>query len=178
MADGPDHDALPSDEHLRLAGFALAHALGSIDGDGTLYTHAVVNREGSIQLVRYDADSIPESIVAARRDLPTRLGPSGLAALVYDGYVTIDRDRRDALIVDLIAAGGKIVGSLQQRYRPGRFGLAMFLRHMGVPVPGGLQVIGPPITDSTLRPGASEALTRGLAEHPYGRRVYRLSDRG
>lgn len=178
MTDRPDDDALPSDEHLYLAGFTLAHALGSIDGGDTLYTLAVVDREGTRQLIRYDADSIPESIVGARRDLSTRLGSTGLAALVYDGYVTIDRDRRDALMVDLIAPGGKIVGSLQQRYRPGRFGFAMFLRHMGVPIPGGLQVIGPPISDSTLRPLASEALTRGLAEHPYGRRVYRLSDRG
>lgn len=178
MTDSPDHDALPSDEHLQLAGFALAHALGSIDGGGTLCTLAVVDREGNYQLVRYEADSIPDSIVAARRDLPTRLGSAGLAALVYDGYVTMDRERHDALIVDLIAPGGKIVGSLQQRYRPGRFGFAMFLRDVGVPIPGGLQVIGPPITELSRRPGGSEAFTRGLVEHPYGRRVYRLSDRG
>src|SRR5687768_5958081 len=107
MPDGPDDDAFPSDEHLRLAGFALAHALGSIDGGDTLYTLAVVDREGTRQFIRYDADSIPESIVGARRDLPTRLGSTGIAALVYDGYVTIDRDRRDALMVELIAPGGK-----------------------------------------------------------------------
>ncbi len=178
MAIGPDKETLPNSEHLRLAGYALAHALGSIDGGGTLCTLAFVEREGKRELVRYEADSIPESIMMARGDLRTCLGTGGHAVLVYDGYVTINRVRHDALLVDLITPGGNVVGNLIQRYRPGRFGPVGLLRALGAPLPGGLTVVGQPIAEAPLPPGASVALTRGLADHRYGRRVYRLSDIG
>ena len=168
--------AAVSEAHLSLAGFALAHALGSIDGGGTLCTLAIVEREGERELVRYEADSIPESIVLANRDIAARIGSAGRAALVYDGYVTIERVRHDALLVDLVLPGGAAVATLMQPYRPGRFGPVGLLRALGVPVPGGLAVIGQPISESPLPPEASAALSRGLAEHPYGRRAYRLSD--
>lgn len=176
MSLSPDRQSAASEAHLRLAGFALAHALGSIDGGGTLCTLAFVEREGGRELVRYEAESIPESIVMARADLRTQLGSAGHAVLVYDGYATIDRVRNDALLVDLIAPGGTIVGSLVQRYRPGRFGLVGLLRGLGVPLPGGLAVVGQPVAESPMPPYASVALTRGLADHPYGRRAYRLAE--
>jgi hypothetical protein len=71
-------------EHLRLAGWALAHALGSVDGGGTLCTLAIVDDDGPRQFVRYEADSVAESIDVTRIDLRSRLGPAGRAALVYD----------------------------------------------------------------------------------------------
>ena len=171
-----DPDPSPvSDRHFRLAGFALAHALGSIDGGGTLCTLAVVALEGERALVRFEAQSIPESIVLANRDLPARIGSTGMAALVSDGYVTIERVRHDALLVDLIMPGGITAATVIQAYRPGRFGPIGLLRAVGVPLPGGLAVIGRPISESPLPPEALAALTHGLAEHPYGRRAYRLS---
>jgi hypothetical protein len=172
---GPDPRPTVTDEHLRLAGFALAHALGSIDGGGTLCTLAFVEQDGARELVRYEADSIPESIVMARADLRTQLGSAGHAVLVYDGYATIDRVRHDALLVDLIVQGGTTVAGLLQRYWPGRFGPAALLRVLGVPIPGGLAIVGRPYSESTLPPDASIALTRGLADHPYGLRAYGLA---
>ncbi len=173
---GPEPHATMTEAHLRLAGFALAHALGSIDGGGTLCTLAFVEREGQRELVRYEADSIPESIAMARSDLRNAMGSAGNAALVFDGYVTVDRVRDDALLVDLITSGGTVVGTLVQRYRPGRFGAVGLLRALGVPLPGGLAVVGQPISESPLPPDASVALTRGLADHPYGRKAYRLAE--
>lgn len=178
MSLGPDPLPTVSDAHLRLAGFALAHALGSIDGGGTLCTLAFVEREGERELVRYEADSIPESIVMARADLRTQLRSAGHAVLVYDGYATIDRVRHDALLVDLITPGGTIVASLLQRYRPGRFGPVGLLRALGLPLPGSLAVVGRPYSESPLPPDAPIALTRGLADHPYGRRAYGLANQG
>lgn len=175
MSLDADRNFAATEAHLRLAGFALAHALGSIDGGGTLCTLAFVEQEGERELVRYEAETIPESIAMARTDLRTSLGSAGLAVLVYDGYVTLDRVRHDALLVDLIAPGGTVVGNLVQRYRPGRFGPVGLLRALGVPLPGGLAVVGQPVTESPLPPDASVALTSGLADHPYGRRAYRLA---
>jgi hypothetical protein len=80
------------------------------------------------------------------------------------------------MIVELIGPGPRTLASFLQRYRPGRFGPVSLLRAIGIPLPGGLRVIGQPITESSLGPGSSEAVTRGLVEHPYGRRMYRLSE--
>jgi hypothetical protein len=168
----PDHGSVASEAHLRLAGFALAHALASIDGGGTLCTLAFVDRGGERELLRYEADSVADSVAMARTDLRARLGVDGRGALVYDGYLTLDRVRHDALLVDLVAPDGQVVANLVQPYRPGRFGPAGLLRAVGVPLPGGLRVIGPPISESSLPADASTALASGLAEHPYGRKAY------
>ena len=165
----------PTDAHLRLAGFALAHALGSIDAGGTLCTLAFVERQDQRELVRYDADSIADSIALARNDLRTSLEQGGYAALVYDGYATVGDVRHDALMVDLIDRDGTVVAQLVQQYRPGRLWPFGLLRLVGLPLPGGLVVVGDPIAQSPLRPAASVEFTRGLADHPYGRRTYRLS---
>jgi hypothetical protein len=174
--DLDDSPEAPPAEHLRLAGWALAHALGSVDGWGTLCTLAIVDHDGARQLVRYEAGSVAESIDAARVDLRSRLGPAGRAALVYDGYATLDRVRTDAMIVELIGPGPRTLASLLQPYRPGRFRPLALLRAIGIPLPGGVRVIGSPITESLLAPHSSDALTRGLAEHPYGRRMYGRSE--
>jgi hypothetical protein len=165
-----------TDAHLRAAGFALAHALGSLDADpgGTLCTLAYVERDKAANLFRYEAESIQESVALARRDLPARLGAGGCAALVYDGYVTQERVRRDALIVELIDSSGKVLTRLTQAYRPARLRALGLLRALGMPLPGRIEIIGPPTTEASLPAGASAALTDGLATHPFGRRIYRL----
>jgi hypothetical protein len=168
-------DRLPIPDHLRLAGFALAHALGSIDGGHALCTLAFVDRDGDrrLDLVRYPAASIADSVATARSDLRTRTGSTGIAALVYDGYVTMDRVRSDALIVDLVMPDGTVVANLIQRYRPGRFSLLAILRMVGIPMPGGLRVVGEPIADPSLDGAGATALWEGLREHRYGRKAYR-----
>ena len=165
----------PTQAQFRTAGFALAHALGSVEGGETLCTLAIVRRGEIIELVRYEAPTGPASVLGAHKDLSTRVGAGAHAALVYDGYATIDDVRRDAMIVELIGPDGTVQARLIQLYRPARFGrLPGLLRSRGAPLPGGVQVIGQPTAEGPLPEGASEALTRGLAEHPYGRKAYRL----
>ena len=53
---------------LRLAGFALAHAAWSVEDGETLCTLAMVEVRGDRELVRYEADSITESVDLAQAD--------------------------------------------------------------------------------------------------------------
>jgi len=165
----------PTRAQLRSAGFALAHALASVEGGDTLCTLAIVRRDEKVELIRYEAPTGPASVLGAHKDLSTRLSAGGDAALVYDGYATIDDVRRDAMIVEILGPDGVVQARLLQPYRPARFGrLLGLLRARGAPLPGGVQVIGQPMAESPLPEGASDALARGLAEYPYGRKAYRL----
>jgi len=172
VQDGPSH---PAEEHYRLAGVALAHALGSIEGGGPLCTLALVKTKDRMNFVRYEAKTIPVSIVGARRDLRDRLASGGHAVLVYDGFATVDDDRRDAMIVELIAQDGTALASLVQRYRPSRLGGLFGLARAFVPVPGGVAVIGEPIPTQPISESEAAFLRHGLAEHPEGRRLYHLA---
>ena len=71
---------------MRLGGFALAHAAWSVEDGETLCTLAVLEIDGERELVRYEADSIPESVEAAHADLDARLSGGGVAALVMDTF--------------------------------------------------------------------------------------------
>ena len=175
MDPAQTHVSPSSEEHYRLAGVALAHALGSIEGGGPLCTLALVKTSDRMDFVRYEAKTIPVSIVGARRDLRERLGSGGQAVLVYDGFATVDNDRRDAMIVELIAPDGTALASLVQRYRPSRLRGLLGLARLFVPVHGGVAVIGEPIPEEPLSESEATALTHGLAEHPEGRRLYHLA---
>ena len=178
MDTASDDGSVPSEEHYRSAGIALAHALGSIEGGGPLCTLALVKTAERIELVRYEAKTIPVSIVGARRDLRERLRAGGHAVLVYDGFATVDDDRRDAMIVELVGGDGTALATLVQRYRPSRLGGPLGLvRAFGLPVPGGIAVIGEPVPDQPLAQSEEAALMRGLADHPSGRRLFRRPQR-
>ena len=121
----------PTIEHLHLAGMALAHAVWSIEDGETLCTMSMLDEHGERSLTRYESDTIPESVEAALGDLKDRLTDGAFAALVYDGYFTDDDgDRRDALIVELVAASppgsektAAHLGRIAQRYEPASGGI-------------------------------------------------------
>jgi hypothetical protein len=151
-------------EALRLAGFALAHAMWSIRGGHTLATLAFADHDGSRDLVRYVDAEIAATLVMAHEDLAERLVGGGLAALVYDGYATIDGGRTDALIVEVIAPHDVTVGKVIQQYEPGRRS-----RIPVIGLGGHARAIGPPQLDRDLDvPGAMEAIVEGARSHPDG----------
>jgi len=156
---------------LRLGGFALAHAAWSVEDGETLCTLAVLEIDGERELVRYEADSIPESVEAAHADLDARLSGGGVAALVMDTFATPEGGaRRDTLYVELFACGPRQVGSIIQPYVPAR--------GRRIPVIGRRQafaVLGSPeITDEIERPDAERQLIAGILEHPHGPRLWRI----
>jgi hypothetical protein len=153
---------------LRNAGFALAHAAGSIWLGGTLCTLAVVTLDGQRQLFRYAAESIPESIRIAEEHLASHIGEGGCGALVYDGFVTPDDGRRsDALMVEIVGPGGVRMGRFVQPYWPAR--------RLGLPLLGrAFAIAGRPIIDWSIECDDPEtAIFSGVREHPFGARLLR-----
>jgi hypothetical protein len=149
---------------LRLAGFALAHAVWSIEDGETLCTLALIERVGGArELNRYEAPTIADSLDAAFGDLEARLRPGDSAAVVFDGFVTPPGGvRTDALVVDLFREGGEVLGRIVQPYRPARRSRMPFAK------PSGFALLGPPQPgDSFGADSAAEPLVlEGARDHP------------
>jgi hypothetical protein len=154
---------------LRTAGFALAHAAGSIQLGGTLCTLAVVASDGQNTLFRYEAPTIPDSIANAYEHLAGRIGDGEHGALVFEGFVTPNGgERSDALIVEILGPGGVRQGRVMQAYRPAqRLGLPIFGRRFAA--------LGPPVIDEAIEQGEAEAMVyEGARDHPFGARLFGL----
>jgi hypothetical protein len=154
---------------LRNAGFALAHGIGSIKLGGTLCTLAVGITEGRRTIYRYEARSIVESLAAAHGHLAHQIGTGAYAALVYDGFVTSsERERTDALMVEILGPHGLPMGRVAQAYEPGRrFGLPFVGRTCSV--------LGSLIIEEVIdHDDPASAIYEGIREYPYGARLFRL----
>ncbi len=155
---------------LRTAGFALAHAIGSIRFGGTLCTLAIFENDGERILVRYEAENIPASVANAHAHLGEVIGESGHGVLVYDGFMTpANGERSDALIVEILGPKGEQKGHFIQGYRPAR--------RFGLPIVGrGCTVLGAPFIDESIEDdNAQEVIYDGVRDHPFGARLFGLS---
>jgi hypothetical protein len=154
-----------SSAHLRLASMALAHAVWSVEDGETLTTMAMLEEREGRSLTRYEADTIQESVEEALFELKGHLTGTSFAALVYDGFYTDDEgDRRDALIVELLAANtpgesettASQLGRIAQRYIPGE---RSFLRRKRV------ELYGQPLLFGSVAGNAVELVIEGALEH-------------
>ena len=155
-----------TDEHLRLAGFALAHAVWSIEDGETLCTLSLHERDGEREVGRYEAPSIPDSLEMAHEHLAAAVADGGTAAVVYDGYRrTDDGERRDALIVELFGSGFEPVGLVVQEYVPATRARLPFGRSKG------FRLVGRPLV-AGLPAAATETIVTGALEHEKARRHF------
>jgi len=154
---------------LRLAGFALAHAAWSVEDGETLCTLAMVEVRGDRELVRYEADSITESVDLAQADLGRRLENGGYAALVVDGYATPEGGTRtDALIVELLGPSGRSMGRVVQPYHAAHRSRIPFVGRAS-----GFAILGKPMVSDDLDvPDAESVLLESAREHPRAGRLF------
>jgi hypothetical protein len=154
---------------LRLAGFALAHAAWSVEDGETLCTLAMVEVGGDREFVRYEADSIPESVDLAQADLRAKLGNGGYAALVMDGFATpAGGSRTDTLIVELLGPGGRSLGKVVQPYRAARRSRIPFVGRAS-----GFAILGEPIVSDEIQvTDAQRVLLDSAREHPEAGRLF------
>lgn len=96
---------------------ALDHAVGSIAHTGGPMTPFVLCAEGDrAELHRFVAVTVEEGLERAREFLKT-VGPEVTqVALAYDGYVTVDDVRTDAVMIEVQAAGTPMSDIFAQRY--------------------------------------------------------------
>ena len=96
---------------------AVDHAVGSIADAGGPMTPFVLCAEGDkVGLHRFVAATVEEGLDHAREFIK-HVGPEiTQVALAYDGYVTVDDVRTDAVLVDVQAAGTPTSDVFAQRY--------------------------------------------------------------
>ncbi|MBS4753216.1 hypothetical protein KG112_10420 [Nocardioides sp. zg-ZUI104] len=96
----------------------LDHAVDSLAGGGPLTPFAVVVQRGEKTLHRFADETLEEGVAAARAFLGGHPGAEA-AALAYDGYLTREGVRTDAVYVEVHRRGRPTAGCLAQRYAPG-----------------------------------------------------------
>lgn len=153
---------------LRLAGYALAHAIWSIEDGETLATLAMTDIRGERMLHRFVDDTIPATVDRARLELRRLLGEGDSAALIFDGYATAEGGgRTDALAVEVLRGGGVPVGYILQPYRPARRRILLIGR------PSGFALLElPSVMDGFDVPDPESYVMAGVREHGKADRHY------
>jgi hypothetical protein len=101
-----------------LAFFALDHAVESVTSEGPLIPFALVEDEArDRRLERFMAGTLEEAQEEARQHVRAASAPR--VAIAYDGYLTVDGERSDAVFVEAQESGDASGLILAQRYRPG-----------------------------------------------------------
>jgi len=112
------------EELVDLALEALDHAAESVSAGGTLIPFAIEVINGEKTLHRHVAETFEESVEMALLSLKGR-GDLDAAVVAYDGYLTVDGERTDAVFARVQACDQDSSLVFAQRYRPKR-GLKRF----------------------------------------------------
>lgn len=104
---------------LDLAFLALDHGIGSISDAGgeTLIPFVLTQDRSGRHLRRFVADTLEESVAAARSHLAGLPTSVETVALAFDGFVTIQGTRSEAIIVQAQRRGFSQSANYAQRYQ-------------------------------------------------------------
>jgi hypothetical protein len=105
---------------IKFAGFALSHAIWSVSDGATLCTLAFTENENERRLYRFEADSISKSVEIANQKLSELQPMIKQWALVYDGYMNLNSEKVDALIVQLWSVS-QISAKIVQKYKSAKY---------------------------------------------------------
>ena len=88
----------------RLAGFFAAHAIWSVSEGDTLIPMLAYTRESDDRTMeRFVGEDLAQGVAEGKRKLKSNEMDADDAALVYDGLITIRREKVDAIIVEMRA---------------------------------------------------------------------------
>jgi hypothetical protein len=101
-----------------LAFAALDHAVSSVEAGGPLIPFAMTEDGAGRNLTRFMAEPLEEGQERARQH--ARAATEALrVAITFDGYLTVEGERSDAVFVEAQERGTPSGIILAQRYRPG-----------------------------------------------------------
>lgn len=106
-----------SDDLMELVFAALDHGVESVTDGGPLVPFVLVEGAEGRELTRFVADTLEEGQARARE----HAAASGAerVAVAYDGYLTVQGERSDAVFVEAQERGTDATAIFAQRYRPG-----------------------------------------------------------
>ena len=114
----------PSDELYALVGFVVTHAVDSVRGGGPLVPFAVTEDAEGRKMNRFLMETLEDGQEAARQHV--RETAAARVAVAYDGYLTLDGSRSDAVFVEVCERGAETGLVFAQRYRPASSKLRRF----------------------------------------------------
>ena len=110
-----------SEELVQLAFTALDHAIGSVVSSGADLVPFVIREKGDRRdLQRYLAGQLQESVAAARQSVREEPLPDRVA-VAWDGFVTTEDGRQEAVFVESYEQGTPAGFILAQRYQRAGF---------------------------------------------------------
>lgn len=146
-------------------GFFMAHAVWCVSDGETLVPFAgAEDADGNRRLTRFVAERIEESVARGKEWLQSGSKGAAAAVTIFDGYITLDDGRTDALLAEVRDySNDGAHATWAAPYRPA--GSA-----------GGFTVGRPALIDfgpgSPDGPRLAEALWRGVAAHKEGAAVW------
>ncbi|HEX3054236.1 MAG TPA: hypothetical protein VHP83_26510 [Aggregatilineaceae bacterium] len=106
---------------LTLIFFAMDHGIQSVSGGGPLTPFVMSQTDEKPDLHRFAAETLEEGVSRALEFVAT-LPPTVKAyAVAFDGYITIDHEQFDAVIVEAGERGKEFSFTFAQRYMPTDF---------------------------------------------------------
>ena len=106
-----------SDELLDLVFAALDHGIGSVEDGGPLIPFVLAETAGGRELTRFAAETLEEGVAQARQHAGA--SAADRVAVAYDGYLTVEGERSDAIFVEAQERTAPSSVVFAQRYRPG-----------------------------------------------------------
>ena len=143
-------------ELLDLVGAALDHGVRSVEGGGPMIPFVIHHGPDGATLHRFVAETLEEGQDRARA-FAWQAGPATLRiALAYDGYLTLDGERRDAIFVQAQAADTPTSDLFAQQYehRAGTVVEVGNAKHVDVNLP---PLLAPALDQAHTRPPAGTA---------------------
>lgn len=107
----------PSQEFADFLWLALDHGFGSIEnGGGPLIPFTMtVNVDGARKLTRYASEQLEKGVALAQESIRPDISLR-MYAIAWDGFVTMDGKRTDAIIVEAGEKGARLAAVFCQRY--------------------------------------------------------------
>ncbi|UPG87439.1 hypothetical protein L2Y94_08825 [Luteibacter aegosomatis] len=94
------------EQAIELAGFFAAHAVWCVsEGEALVPMLAHLDRSGVRSMSRLVANRLEEGVEEGKRQLEADAYDRACAVLVYDGYITLESGKTDALFIDIRAYG-------------------------------------------------------------------------
>jgi len=110
-------EILVGDELMDLVFAALDHGVDSVSGGGPLIPFVLTEGPDGRNLSRFAAETLEEGHSQALRYAAS--SDADRVAVAYDGYLTVEGERSDAVFVEAQERGAGSSVLFAQRYRPG-----------------------------------------------------------
>lgn len=112
----------PSEHVIEFAWSALDLAMDRIKKGGPLIPFTLIRHNNEDNIKVFVADTLEESVAEAKAQLAKDMQYADIGLVAYDGYLTVDDQRTDAIFTETYERGSQFPHRLAMRYKSRLFG--------------------------------------------------------